>query len=298
MDRWEFRIVDVFTNRPLAGNQLAVFEDATGIPEALLQPLAKEIGYAETVFSYPPPPGADAGMRIFTPEAEIKFAGHPTLGTAVLTGARLGKDRVVLQTGMGPVPVRLETSPGAATRGTMEQPIPTATPYPAVDELLRAVGVAASILPVTLYDNGIPHVYITLETPGEVAALSPDLAALSRLARGTSLPTVGFNVFAGSGREWKTRMFAPADGVPEDAATGSAAGPLALHLSRHGVIPWGEEIRVIQGVEIGRPSELFVRVTGNADSVERIEVGGSAVPVGGGWFDSDVLQRQLSDKAR
>jgi trans-2,3-dihydro-3-hydroxyanthranilate isomerase len=294
MERWEFCIIDVFTDLPLAGNQLAVFEDASAIPDALLQPLAKEIGYAETVFAYPPPPGADVKVRIFTPEAEIKFAGHPTLGTAVLTGARLGKDRVVLLTGMGPVPVRLEVSDGPATRGTMEQPIPTATPYPAVDELLQAVGVSESILPVTLYDNGIPHVYVTLESPDEVAALAPDFAALSRLARGTSLPTVGFNVFAGSGREWKTRMFAPADGVPEDAATGSAAGPLALHLSLHGVIPWGEEIRVVQGVEIGRSSELFVRVTGNAESAERIEVGGSAVPVGGGWFDGDVLRGQLS----
>src|SRR3954454_17303200 len=169
MERWEFRIVDVFTDRPLAGNQLAVFEDASAIPETLLQPLAKEIGFAETVFVYPPPAGADVRMRIFTPEAEIKFAGHPTLGTAVLTGARLGKDRVVLQTGMGPVPVRLETTVVSATRGTMEQPIPTATPYPAVDELLRAVGVASSILPVTLYDNGIPHVYVTLASPDEVA---------------------------------------------------------------------------------------------------------------------------------
>src|SRR5262245_50919615 len=108
MERWNYRIVDVFTSRPLAGNQLAVFEDAAGIPEALLQPLAKEIGFAETVFVYPPPSGADVKVRIFTPEAEIPFAGHPTLGTAVITGERLGKDRVVLETGMGPVPVRLE----------------------------------------------------------------------------------------------------------------------------------------------------------------------------------------------
>src|SRR3954463_5606409 len=243
MERWDFRIVDVFTDHPLAGNQLAVFAEASDIPDALLQPLAKEIGFAETVFVYPPPAGADVRMRIFTPAAEIKFAGHPTLGTAVLTGARLGKDRVVLQTGMGPAPVRLETSAGSATRGTMEQPIPTATPYPDSAELLRAIGVSDSILPGPLSANAIPHVYVTLASPAEVATLSPDLAALARLARGTSLPTVGFNVFAGSGREWKTRMFAPADGVPEDAATGSAAGPLALHLSRHGMIPWGEEIR-------------------------------------------------------
>jgi trans-2,3-dihydro-3-hydroxyanthranilate isomerase len=85
-------------------------------------------------------------------------------------------------------------------------------------------------------------------------------------------------------------MFAPADGIAEDAATGSAAGPLALHLARHGRIPWDTEIRISQGEEISRPSELFVRVTGNADQVARIEVGGFAVPVGGGWFDGDLLR--------
>ena len=84
-------------------------------------------------------------------------------------------------------------------------------------------------------------------------------------------------------------MFAPADGIPEDAATGSAAGPLALHLVRHGRIPWDTEIRISQGAEIGRPSQLFASVTGSADRIERIEVGGFAVPVGGGWFDGDLL---------
>jgi trans-2,3-dihydro-3-hydroxyanthranilate isomerase len=144
-------------------------------------------------------------------------------------------------------------------------------------------------LPVTLYDNGIPHVYVMLETPGAVAALEPDLAALTRLSGAAGMGIVGFNVFAGSGTTWKTRMFAPADGIAEDAATGSAAGPLALHLARHELIPWGTEIRIAQGAEIGRPSELFARVSGNAERVERIEVSGYAAPVGGGWFDAALL---------
>ena len=80
------------------------------------------------------------------------------------------------------------------------------------------------------------------------------------------MPLVGFNVFSGSGLAWKTRMFAPADGIDEDPATGSAAGPLALHLARHGRIPWDTEIRIVQGAEIGRPSELFARVSGDADT--------------------------------
>jgi trans-2,3-dihydro-3-hydroxyanthranilate isomerase len=290
METWSYRLVDVFTDRPLMGNQLAVFEDAGGIPGELLQPLAREIGFAETVFVYPATAGGDARMRIFTPENEIRFAGHPTLGTAVLLAGTLGINRVVLETGSGLVPVRIEQGTGPVARGTMEQPLPSIAAYPEPAPLLAALGVARSRLPVAVYDNGIPHVYVILDTPEDVVALEPDFAALSRLARDSGTPIVGFNTAAGAGTSWKTRMFAPADGVPEDAATGSAAGPLALHLARHGLVPWGTEIRISQGVEINRPSELFARVFGSGEHVERIEVSGFAVPIGGGWFDADLLR--------
>jgi trans-2,3-dihydro-3-hydroxyanthranilate isomerase len=290
VERWSFRIVDVFTERPLAGNQLAVFEDAASIPESLLQPLAQEIGYSETVFAYPGTEGADARIRIFTATSEVPFAGHPVLGTAVVMATNLGLDRLVLETGRGPVPVRVDRSPDRATRGAMEQPIPSLELYDKAEEFLRALGVDRSVLPVTLYDNGIPHVYAMLESPDDVAALKPDFSVLSELAHSSGMPLVGFNVFSGNDLVWKTRMFAPADGIAEDPATGSAAGPLALHLTRHGRIPWDTEIRISQGAEIGRPSELFSRVSGDAEHVTRIEVSGYAVPVGGGWFDGELLR--------
>ena len=150
----------------------------------------------------------------------------------------------------------------------MEQPIPSFELYDKSDEFLRALGVDQSVLPVTIYDNGLQHVYVMLERPDDVTTLRPDFSALSALARSSAMPLVGFNVFSGSGLAWKTRMFAPADGIDEDPATGSAAGPLALHLARHGRIPWDTEIRIAQGAEIGRPSELFARVSGNADHVD------------------------------
>lgn len=290
MERWSFRIVDVFSERPLAGNQLAVFEDATRIPEAQLQPLAQEIGYSETVFAYPKTNDAHQQIRIFTPTSEIPFAGHPVLGTAVVIATNTGANRVVLETGRGLVPVRIDGTAGPAARGTMEQPIPSFKLYDKEDEFLRALGVDRSVLPVTIYDNGLAHVYAMLERPDDVAAVRPDFSALSELARSSGLPLMGFNVFSGSGPAWKTRMFAPADDIAEDPATGSAAGPLALHLARHGRIPWDTEIRIAQGAEIGRPSELFARVSGNADHVTRIEVSGHAVPVGGGWFDGELLR--------
>jgi trans-2,3-dihydro-3-hydroxyanthranilate isomerase len=289
VERWAFRIVDVFTERPLAGNQLAVFEDAARIPESRLQPLAQEIGYSETVFVYPGA-GGDARIRIFTPTSEVPFAGHPVLGTAVVVATSLATDRVVLETGRGPIPVRIDRASGPATRGTMEQPIPTFNLYNKTEGFLHALGVVRSVLPVTIYDNGLLHIYAMLERPDDVAALEPDFSALSGLARSSGMPLVGFNVFSGSGLAWKTRMFAPADSITEDPATGSAAGPLALHLARHGRIPWDTEIRIAQGAEIGRPSELFARVSGDADNVTRIEVSGYAVPVGGGWFDGELLR--------
>src|SRR5439155_12061601 len=99
------------------------------------------------------------------------------------------------------------------------------------------------------------------------------------------LPAVlGINCFAGSGPRWKTRMFAPGDGVPEDPATGSAAGPLAVHAARHGLIAFGDEIEISQGAEIGRPSTLYARAEGSAEKLERVEVGGSAVIVARGRF--------------
>ena len=290
MERWSFRIVDVFTERPLAGNQLAVFEDASAIPESLRQPLAQEIGYSVTVFAYPGTEGVDARIRIFTPTSELPFAGHPVLGTAVVVATSLGTERIVLETGRGPVPVRIDRTSGPAMRGTMEQPIPSFERYDKMDGFLSALGADRSLLQVTVYDNGIPHVYAMLEGSEDVAALRPDFTALSALARSSGMPLVGFNVFAGSGLTWKTRMFAPADGIAEDPATGSAAGPLAVHLARHGQIPWDTEIRITQGVEIGRPSELFARVSGNADHAMGIEVSGYAVPVGGGWFDGELLR--------
>ncbi|HEU4449008.1 MAG TPA: PhzF family phenazine biosynthesis protein [Gaiellaceae bacterium] len=279
MGTYRYVVADVFTDRPLTGNQLAVFTDASEIPEELLQPLAREMSFSETVFVYRAEAGGHARIRIFTPMDELPFAGHPVLGTAFVLAAPLQLPEIRLETGAGVVPVRLEREGERIVFGRMEQPIPKVEPFDRPEELLRAVGVERSELPIELYDLGIRHVYVALPSEEAVAGLEPDLAALTRLTG-----IVGVNCFAGEGTRWKTRMFAPADGVPEDPATGSAAGPLAVHLARHGRIAFGEEIEIRQGEELRRPSTLYARVEGSPERVEKVEVGGSAVAVARGEF--------------
>jgi trans-2,3-dihydro-3-hydroxyanthranilate isomerase len=275
---YRYVIVDVFTDRALAGNQLAVFTDARGLDTETMQALAREINFSESTFVLTAENGGHAKMRIFTPVTELPFAGHPTLGTAFVLGGPLQTDELRLETSRGIVPVRLEREDSRLVFGRMEQPIPSVQPYDAESELLAALGVEGSELPVELYDNGMRHVYVALASEEEVAGLRPDLARLELP------PDLGINCFAGSGGRWKTRMFAPGGGVAEDPATGSAAGPLALHLARHGRIAFGDEIEISQGAEIGRPSTLFARVEGTPEQVERVEVGGSAVIVARGEF--------------
>ena len=274
MPGFRFVVADVFTDVPFAGNQLAVFTDAREIPEERLQPLAREINFSETVFVYPAAGDGHARIRIFTPALELPFAGHPVLGTAFVLGGPLQLDELWLETGAGVVPIRLERDGSRIVFGWMRQPVVEAEGYEQADELLSLLGVEKSGLPVELYRQGPGHVYIELDSPEAVAALRPNTDALLELS------PYGTVCFARDGDRWKARVFVPAHGVGEDPATGSAAGPLALHLARHGRIGFGDEIEIHQGAEIGRPSTLHAV----ARSPEEVEVGGSAVIVARGEF--------------
>jgi trans-2,3-dihydro-3-hydroxyanthranilate isomerase len=279
---FRYVIADVFTDRPLEGNALAVFTDAREIPEEMLQRLARETNLSETVFVYPAEAGGHARIRIFTPTTEVPFAGHPTLGSAFVLGGPLQLEEIRLETGGGVIPVRLEREGARITFGWMTQPVPTVAEYEAGADLLLALGVEGSTLPIEVYDNGLQHVYVARGSEDEVAALEPDMSALARLP-----DVLGVNCFAGSGTRWKTRMFAPGGGVPEDPATGSAAGPLACHLARHSRIAFGDEIEISQGAEIKRPSKLYARVEGSSGQISKVEVGGSAIIVARGEFKLD-----------
>ena len=268
-------VADVFTSTPLTGNQLAVFTDARGLDTETMQALTLELGFSETVFVLPPEQGGTARIRIFNPKEEMPFAGHPILGTAFVLGGPLQRGVVELETGAGLVPVTLERDEqGALVFGRMSQPVPSVE---TVDEraVLAALGVARSELPVELYDNGARHLVVTLPDVPAVSALAPDLAAVGALG------VTGLNAVARAGERWRSRMFW-ANG--EDAATGSAAGPIACHLARHGATAWGDEIAIEQGVEMRRPSLLHARADGRDGTIEAVEVGGSAVVVARGEF--------------
>jgi trans-2,3-dihydro-3-hydroxyanthranilate isomerase len=271
---FRFVVADVFTDVPFAGNQLAVFTDAREIPEERLQALAREINFSETVFVYPAAGDGHARIRIFTPSLELPFAGHPVLGTAFVLGGPLQLEELWLETGAGIVPVRLERDGSRIVFGWMRQPPCTFEPYDEAAELLALLGVEESGLPVELYRQGPGHVLVELGSPEAVAALRPNLVALEELS------PYGTGCFARDDGGWKARVYVPAHGLGEDPATGSAAGPLALHLARHGRIAFGDEIVVRQGEEIGRPSTLHAV----ARSPEDVEVGGSAVVVARGEF--------------
>lgn len=274
----EYVVVDVFTDTPLRGNPVAVFLDAADLPAERMQQIARETNLSETTFVLPPQHDGDVRVRIFTPVNELPFAGHPTLGTAIALGESIPGDLLRMETHMGTIPFRLDRVGGRVVSARMRQPNPTWEPYGQTGHLLAALGLAESTLPVEVYRNGPRHVYVGLPDIPALSRVVPDQRALADHL------DVAVNCFAGSGTRWRTRMFSPAYGVAEDAATGSAAGPLAVHLIRHGLVRPGEEIVIEQGVEMGRPSTMYAVARGTRDVIDEVEAAGSAVVVAKGVF--------------
>ncbi len=262
-------VIDAFASEPLQGNPVAVFFDCDDLSGERMQRMAREMNLSESTFVLRPQQDGDARIRIFTPVNELPFAGHPLLGTAIALGAETDKDRLFLETRMGTVPFALERQDGKVAACSMQQPIPTWEHFSRPAELLAALGLKG----LDLSHRGLPQRPAPrVRRPESVAALSalhPDHRALC------DFPDLAVNCFAGAGRHWRSRMFSPTYGVVEDAATGSAAGPLAIHLARHRQIPYGQQIEILQGVEIGRPSRMYARAEGAGERVSAVEVSGN-----------------------
>lgn len=268
----QYVVVDAFSARPLSGNPLAVVLAGDDLTAEQMQRIAREMNLSETTFVlHPRDLDCDARVRIFTPVNELPFAGHPLLGTAVALASRTGTDRLRLETDAGVIPFTLEHVGERVARASMRQPVPWWKPFDRTDELLDALHIGASTLPVEIYVNGPRHVLVGLDSVAALSQVSPDHRALS------SFSDLAVNCYAGSGSTWRNRMFSPSYGVVEDAATGSAAGPIAIHLARQGLSPYGQITRITQGVEIGRPSLMEALVQGQGDHVESVVVSGHGV---------------------
>lgn len=267
-----YAVVDAFAQRPLTGNPVAVFFDSDDLTADQMQRIAREMNLSETTFVLRPRQDGDVHVRIFTPVNELPFAGHPLLGTAIALGGRTDADRLRIETAMGVIPFELEREHGKkVVAASMRQPVPVWEPFDRAEELLDALGVRESTLPVEIYRNGPRHTLVGFESVEALSKVDPDHRALA------AFPDMAANCIAGYGSSWRNRMFSPAYGVVEDAATGSAAGPIAIHLARHGLAAYGQRIEITQGVEMGRPSPMRALVHGEGDRVDSVEVAGHGV---------------------
>ncbi len=287
MMRVPFRLVDVFCERPLQGNQLCVVPDAAGLDAATMQALAREIGFSETTF-VTEAEGHRYAMRIFTPEQELPFAGHPTLGTAFALAAE-GRIRTpaiqVVAAGEFSVDVDL-----AAGRASMRQLPPAFGPrFEGRALAARAAGLAPEDLrddvPLEVVSTGLPHLVVPVRDAEALrhAARNGELVAQVCAAVGAS----SMYLFAEGPEGVRARMFDPELGIGEDPATGSAAGPLGAYLARYGLAGMPGTVRIRQGEQVGRPSLIEVHVTEGGGGY-RVEVAGGVAIVGEGVFRLDA----------
>ncbi len=273
-----YNIVDVFTDTPLTGNPLAVFTNGAGLSAVTMQSIAREMNLSETVFFTRPEAGGHAKLRIFTPRHELPFAGHPVLGSAWVLGGPMEMNQLRLETGAGIIPVDLERAGDRLHVAFMSQPIPEFSPVEAPGPLYEALGVvpsSTSLAPARA-DNGPRHILVEVDSQEMLDALRPDYSKLARFTDG------GVYVFAEHDSRIFARYFAPAAGIDEDPATGSAAGPLGAHLVLSGRLASDTQISISQGRAMERPSLLLVQIRTENGTLREVRVGGSAVILGRG----------------
>ena len=291
--------LDVFTDTPFEGNQLAVYPDPPrDLSAATMQKIANEMAFSETTFVFPRERNGDVRMRIFTPGTELPMAGHPTVGTTFALAAEgviaKGRREFVFECGIGPIPVELEWSDSALSFVWMTQPLPKFGPQVEKrGEFAAAVGLEPSELvdlPVEFGSSGVPFLYVPVTTRAAVDRVAIDQAGVRRAlgtAAGTNLSIFFFTsdrTGAAGDETVYSRMLAPDFGIAEDPATGSASGPLGCYLLRHGVVTADQagSMLSLQGVAMKRPSRIFIAIDSAGGTITRVRVGGKAVGVGGG----------------
>lgn len=273
--RYAFEYWDVFTRQPLRGNPLCVFLDAQGLSDEEMHALARETNLSETTFVLP-----SNRVRIWTPLEEYPFAGHPTLGTAMAL-RKPGMKQIVLQEKIGPVPVDFEEHDDGFVYGEMLQPEPVFAEEHKAEDIARLLNVSATEFvrnaPILNVSTGRPNLIVMFKNLATVKTLQPDWPAIHKYFA-SSDPQRGFYFLTPEtqtpGAQYHARKLTPRT---EDPATGSAAGCAAAYFVQQGWIKSGDRIRLEQGAEMGRPSELFISADRAGSKVGNVRVGGYAV---------------------
>jgi len=288
--RLPFVQVDVFTSVPLEGNQLAVFADGSGLSDAEMQALAKETNLSETTFILPRDAATErergVRVRIFTTTEELPFAGHPTLGTAMVLRENSGAEEIALDLNVGRIPVRFSTRDGLPF-GIMTQRDPEFKQKHSREEVARAAGLAiddiADDLPIQTVSTGNPFAIVPLKSLAVLQKLSPTWANLKAYLDKTDAKFLYFvsRETLNPAAKLQSRMIFYNG---EDPATGSAAGPCAAWAVQYGVVPADQQVLMEQGVEMKRRSRIFFSAGRNGDKIVNVRVGGHVAEVARGEF--------------
>ena len=291
--------LDVFTDSPFEGNQLAVYPDPpVDIATERMQRIAQEMNFSETTFVFPKQGPGDVKMRIFTPAAELPVAGHPTIGTtfalAIEGVIAPGRESFVFELGVGPIPVSLEWQGDRLKFAWMTQLLPSFGRQ--IDDragLAAAIGLETSDLvehPAESVSCGVPFLFVPIRSRAAVDRVAIDVRSLNRIIQHAGVEETGVFFFttdrtgAKSDETVYSRMLAPGFGIAEDPATGIASGPLGCYLLYHGLVSpeQAQSMISLQGAAMKRPSRLYISIDSKDDRISRVRVGGQAVLVAEG----------------
>lgn len=291
---------DVFTDRALEGNQLAVFPEPGPVSAETMQAVTREMNFSECTFIFPAESRGDVKMRIFTPGEELPMAGHPTIGSTFALAAEgviaPPRTEFVFELGVGPIPVSLEWSGDTLSFAWMTQLLPS---FGGAIHDRAAFAAAAGLeerdivggLPIEMVSCGVPFLFVPLVAREAVDRAAVDRRAVARACRESGLEELGVFFFTtegtahpGAAQTVYSRMLAPGLGVGEDPATGGASGPLGCYLVHHGVVSAeaARNIVSLQGVAMRRPSRIHISIDTRDDAITRVRVGGQSVLVGSG----------------
>tara|TARA_Y100001960_G_scaffold52489_1_gene53524 strand:+ start:198 stop:1094 length:897 start_codon:yes stop_codon:yes gene_type:complete len=296
--KYRYFTCDVFTEKRFCGNQLAVLPHADGLSDSEMQTIAREFNFSETAFVFPPEKGHTRKVRIFTPTTEVPFAGHPNIGTAfVLTETgELGGDipeSICFEEKAGLVPIEISENPSGQRQFELKAPESlTARPFKAASTIADALSLNLDQIiekhhPPSSASVGLPFLIVELQDTPALADIQVNLESFNNLLNQGSPPYIFVYTQNTHRADIQARMFAPLDGIMEDPATGSANCALAALLAHYSELSSGDfSWQVLQGLEMGRPSQLRIRATKENGSVTGSWVAGSCVMVAEGFIET------------